>query len=131
MPLFFRSKKVRAFSNKGHIREPPTLVWVGGSSSAGSMQIYLHAWGFEARSVVRRAIGEEHREGSLKPKRRKPLKVEGKSSPAHKIMQTEIEAKFLGIKPDAIRGDLKKNKAVLVHSERRMKRKTFSRIASG
>ena len=40
-------------------------------------------------------------------------------------MQTEIEAKFLGIKPDAIRGDLKKNKAVLVHSERRMKRKTF------
>lgn len=40
-------------------------------------------------------------------------------------MQTEIEAKFLDIQPDFIRAVLKKNKAVLLHAERLMRRKNF------
>lgn len=40
-------------------------------------------------------------------------------------MQTEIEAKFLDIKPDSIRATLEKNKAILIHPERIMRRKNF------
>ncbi len=38
-------------------------------------------------------------------------------------MQTEIETKFLEIKPHSIRADLEKNKAVLVHLKKYVKNK--------
>ena len=41
------------------------------------------------------------------------------------IMQTEIEAKFLDIDPEALREKLQSIGATLVHSERLMKRKVF------